>query len=165
MSSAWASSNVWYVGAHQYRQSYLQVDRRLLQGLLLLKPDAWHDMQGFARLLYHGPAFGVLDECSSAVSVDAEEKLCLLCSIILLRTLVIFSLKSCTILNADQGWSFPGSRYKAAVDLGISCVTVSQRLTLPEFHCQELRLGENCRSGWSLHPVDPQAHTTLASAT
>jgi ABC-type uncharacterized transport system fused permease/ATPase subunit len=87
-------------------------------------------LQGFARLLYHGPEFGVLDECTSAVSVDAEEKL-----------------------------------YKAAIDLGVSCVTVSQRLTLPEFHSQELRLGENCRSGWSLHPVDPLAHNTLASAT
>ena len=27
--------------------------------------------------------------------------------------------------------------YKAAIDLGITCVTVSQRLTLPEFHAQE----------------------------
>jgi ABC-type uncharacterized transport system fused permease/ATPase subunit len=57
---------------------------------------------GIARLLYHGPKFGLLDECTSAVSVDAEEQL-----------------------------------YKAAIDLGITCVTVSQRLTLPEFHAQE----------------------------
>lgn len=86
-------------------------------------------LQGFARLLYHQPKFACLDESTSAVSVDVEEKL-----------------------------------YKAAVDLDVCCVTVSQRLTLPEFHTQELRLGENCRTGWSMHPIDAGAKNVLASS-
>ena len=67
---------------------------------------------GMARLFFHRPSYGVLDECTSAVSVDVEERL-----------------------------------YREARNLGISCVTISQRLALTEFHKQELRFGvanESC---------------------
>ena len=57
-------------------------------------------------MFYHGPTFGVLDECTSAVSVDVEETL-----------------------------------YKSAITQGITCITVSQRLSLPEFHSFELKMG------------------------
>uniref|UniRef100_A0A7S4KUP4 ABC transporter domain-containing protein n=1 Tax=Paramoeba aestuarina TaxID=180227 RepID=A0A7S4KUP4_9EUKA len=71
---------------------------------------------GMARLFYHSPKFGVLDECTSAVSVDVEERL-----------------------------------YRHAREMGITCVTISQRLALQEFHTQELRLGELTENKWSLH--------------
>ena len=37
--------------------------------------------------------------------------------------------------------------------MGIVAITISQRLALPEFHSQELRLGQNNPTGWSLHPT------------
>ena len=47
------------------------------------------------------------DECTSAVSIDVEEKL-----------------------------------YEEAMKMGITCITISQRLSLPAFHKTELKLGE-----------------------
>jgi ABC-type uncharacterized transport system fused permease/ATPase subunit len=61
---------------------------------------------GMARLFYHTPKYGVLDECTSAVSVDVEDRL-----------------------------------YREAARLGITCITLSQRLALAEFHTKELQLG------------------------
>ena len=75
---------------------------------------------GMARLFYHEPKFGVLDECTSAVSVDVEEKL-----------------------------------YRKARDLGIACITISQRLALHEFHTQQLKLGDlSSPNQWSLTQVE-----------
>jgi ABC-type uncharacterized transport system fused permease/ATPase subunit len=76
---------------------------------------------GMARMFYSRPVFGVLDECTSACSVDVETKL-----------------------------------YEKAAGLGIACVTLSQRLALPEFHRQELRLGANTPDGFELHSVEPE---------
>lgn len=74
---------------------------------------------GMARLFYHRPVFAVLDECSSAVSVDHEEKL-----------------------------------YDEATRCGIACITMSQRLALPKYHTQELKLGQENDQGWTLHSID-----------
>ena len=71
---------------------------------------------GMARLFYNKPKYGVLDECTSAVSVDVERRL-----------------------------------YKAAKEMGITSITISQRLALTEFHDKELRLGEVTDAGWSVH--------------
>jgi ABC-type uncharacterized transport system fused permease/ATPase subunit len=71
-----------------------------------------------ARMFFHQPNFAVLDECTSAVSVDVEQKL-----------------------------------YASAHAAGTSCVTISQRLSLPEFHRRELRVGVNNERGWSLDAV------------
>ena len=76
---------------------------------------------GMARMFYSRPVFGVLDECTSACSVDVETQL-----------------------------------YEKAAGLGIACVTLSQRLALPEFHRQELRLGANTPDGFELHSVEPE---------
>ncbi len=74
---------------------------------------------GMARLFYHCPRYGVLDECTSAVSLDVEERL-----------------------------------YREARRLGITCITLSQRLALSEFHTHELQLGvESKESRWRLQSL------------
>jgi len=76
---------------------------------------------GMARMYYHTPKFAILDECTSAVSADAEQKM-----------------------------------YNAAHAKGITCITISQRLALEEFHHAELRLGELTEDGWSLREIHHQ---------
>jgi ABC-type uncharacterized transport system fused permease/ATPase subunit len=73
---------------------------------------------GMARLFYHSPSFAVLDECTSAVSVDVEERM-----------------------------------YKTAHEKKITCITISQRLALEQWHSAELKLGENTPSGWALKEI------------
>eukprot|EP01051_Picozoa_sp_SAG22_P004350 SAG22_NODE_230_length_14595_cov_50.767660_20_plen_99_part_00 len=85
---------------------------------------------GIARMLYHRPRFAVLDECTSAVSVDAEEQL-----------------------------------YRSAMSSGTTCLTVSQRMTLPKFHKNELKVGVNVASGWSLKPIAEGQENQLASGS
>ena len=43
--------------------------------------------------------------------------------------------------------------YEAAASLDISCVTISQRLSLPEFHSQEIKLGQPTADGFRLQPI------------
>lgn len=68
-----------------------------------------------SRVLFHRPCFAVLDECTSMVAADAEERL-----------------------------------YQTVVCSEITPVTMSQRLFLPQLHSQELRLGVDSPSKWSL---------------
>lgn len=75
-----------------------------------------------ARMYFHKPKFAILDECTSAVSIDVEESL-----------------------------------YRAAVDQGITCVTISQRLSLPEFHKIEMKMGSTAADGFTVRPVDLDA--------
>lgn len=84
---------------------------------------------GMARMLFHQPQFALLDECTSAVSVDQEEEL-----------------------------------YAAAQRANVTCVTVSQTMTLPAFHTQELRIGEDSVQGWSLHNIAAGQANRVASS-
>ena len=43
--------------------------------------------------------------------------------------------------------------YAAAAQQQTTCITISQRLALTEFHAQELRLGEDTQRGWSLREL------------
>lgn len=81
-----------------------------------------------ARMFFHSPIFAVLDECTSAVSIDVEEAL-----------------------------------YRSAVEQGITCVTVSQRLSLPEFHAEELKVGEDCAEGYVRRAIGEAETNQMAS--
>ena len=81
-------------------------------------------------MLYHQPRFAVLDECTSAVSVDAEEEL-----------------------------------YRAAMTSGTTCITVSQRLTLPEFHQFEIKVGVNQDCGWTGSDIEAGRKNELLSGS
>eukprot|EP01050_Picozoa_sp_SAG11_P003034 SAG11_NODE_163_length_13928_cov_29.869188_9_plen_224_part_00 len=83
---------------------------------------------GMARMFYHSPKFAVLDECTSAVSIDVEEKL-----------------------------------YETAFKKGITCITISQKMTLPKFHTQELRFGEDTPEGWVLEDIAEGLENIVAS--
>jgi ABC-type uncharacterized transport system fused permease/ATPase subunit len=74
-----------------------------------------------ARLFFHEPKFGVLDECTSAVSVDVEKGL-----------------------------------YESAYAKGITCVTISQRVALEEYHSKELHLGADTSCGYTLREIQQQ---------
>lgn len=80
-------------------------------------------------MFWHQPTFGLLDECTSAVSIDAEEAL-----------------------------------YKAAIAQGITCLTVSQRLSLPQFHQNELLVGENTVEGYRIRAISGEEENLVASA-
>lgn len=72
---------------------------------------------GMARLFFHKPRFGVLDECTNATSVDVEEHL-----------------------------------YQYAAQLGITLVTITQRLALVKYHDAELRLLDG-EGDWELRQI------------
>ena len=46
-----------------------------------------------------------------------------------------------------------GKSIKNANKDGITCITISQRLALEEFHTQELHLGANTPNGWTLRNI------------
>merc|ERR1712151_487840 len=67
-----------------------------------------------ARVLYHAPVFGLLDECTSMVAVDSERDL---------------------YMRLFEEW-------------GITPITLTQRVFMPELYSRELRLGVMNADGW-----------------
>jgi len=77
-----------------------------------------------ARVLYHKPTFGLLDECTSMVAADAEQDL----------YRMLFK------------------------DWGITPLTLTQRMFMPEFYKRELRLGLRSKAGWEIVNVEENKH-------
>ena len=55
--------------------------------------------------------------------------------------------------------------YRSVMTSGTTCLTASQRMTLPKFHKNELKVGINAASGWSLEPIAEGQENQLASGT
>jgi ATP-binding cassette subfamily D (ALD) long-chain fatty acid import protein len=53
--------------------------------------------------------------------------------------------------------------YRQAIERGITLVTLSQQMTLPEFHPHEIRIGENELRGWTAQAVDTTQRNRLMS--
>jgi ABC-type uncharacterized transport system fused permease/ATPase subunit len=53
--------------------------------------------------------------------------------------------------------------YRRAVERGITLVTLSQQMTLPEFHPKEILIGENLPEGWRARDVDTTQKNQLLS--
>ena len=93
---------------------------------------------GMARLFYHCPKYGILDECTSAVSVEVEgSPLPLL--------LLLFSLLLTSRFHL-------GKIYETCEKLGITLFTVSHRASLRKYHKFELHF--NGSGGWSWSRID-----------
>jgi len=107
-----------------------------IESILLYQPMGWMEHKEWAdtlsggeqqrlcvaRVLYHGPTFGLLDECTSMVAADAEQEL----------YRMIFR------------------------DWGITPLTLTQRMFMPDFYRRELRLGMRNPDGWELAETKPK---------
>ena len=55
------------------------------------------------------------------------------------------------------------SLYRTAVERDITLVTLSQHMTLPEFHPVEIVIGEDCPTGWIEREVDQTQKNLMMS--
>ena len=83
------------------------------------------------RLFYHKPQFALLDECTSAVSIDVEVK----------STADSLS-KGSSKQGASKSFNYllQGQMYQTAKDQGITLMTITHRPSLWKFHTHILQV-------------------------
>jgi hypothetical protein len=134
---------------------------------------------GIARMLYHEPRFAVLDEYVDQIQFPA----------VVASTAAKSSLRradqpraaeclprpsqpacarlSCVCCRCTSAVSVDAEEelYRAAMTSGTTCITVSQRLTLPEFHHFEMKVGVNEACGWSARDIEEGQKNQLLSGS
>ncbi|XP_027363355.1 ABC transporter D family member 1-like isoform X2 [Abrus precatorius] len=87
---------------------------------------------GMARLFYHKPKFAILDECTSAVTTDMEERFCAKvramgtsCITISHRPALVAFHDVVLSLDGEGGWSVHYRREDSSTELGIDTMKVS----------------------------------------
>ncbi|KAL1366136.1 hypothetical protein HN51_014016 [Arachis hypogaea] len=88
---------------------------------------------GMARLFYHKPKFAILDECTSAVTTDMEERFCTKvramgtsCITISHRPALVAFHDVVLSLDGEGGWSVRYRREDSSSELGIDTMKASQ---------------------------------------
>ncbi|GJP52743.1 hypothetical protein CLOM_g11828 [Closterium sp. NIES-68] len=110
---------------------------------------------GMARLFYHAPAFAILDECTSAVTTDMEERFCRLvermgttCVTISHRPALVAFHETVLALDGEGGWTL---HYKTSRSSPGSPSSIPQQLSggegSPEEHAVVVAGGASVRGG------------------
>ncbi|XP_061344262.1 ABC transporter D family member 1-like isoform X2 [Gastrolobium bilobum] len=88
---------------------------------------------GMARLFYHKPKFAILDECTSAVTTDMEERFCAKvrdmgtsCITISHRPALVAFHDVVLSLDGEGGWSVHHRRVDSSTELGIDTMKESE---------------------------------------
>ncbi|TKY60288.1 ABC transporter D family member 1 [Spatholobus suberectus] len=88
---------------------------------------------GMARLFYHKPKFAILDECTSAVTTDMEERFCAKvlamgtsCITISHRPALVAFHDVVLSLDGEGGWSVHYRREDSSTELGIDTMKASE---------------------------------------
>ncbi|PNY10448.1 ABC transporter D family member 1-like protein [Trifolium pratense] len=88
---------------------------------------------GMARLFYHKPKFAILDECTSAVTTDMEERFCAKvramgtsCITISHRPALVAFHDVVLSLDGEGGWSVHYRREDSSTEMGIDTMKVSE---------------------------------------
>ena len=109
---------------------------------------------GCARLFYHNPRFAILDECTSAVSIDVEKKLYTSAYDRDITSITISQRLALGELSWRRGvLSFALRSVGMISETGYSeCLTTYK--STEEFHTQELALGDSKgEQGWALRSL------------
>ncbi|KAK7318604.1 hypothetical protein RJT34_03307 [Clitoria ternatea] len=89
---------------------------------------------GMARLFYHKPKFAILDECTSAVTTDMEERFCAKvramgtsCITISHRPALVAFHDVVLSLDGEGGWSVHSRREDSSTEVGIDMMNASEK--------------------------------------